>query len=124
MTVLGTSSDKLVSPLLIPQIAACVRFMTPILRKIDLTWTLTVASVIVRRREITLFGSPRINPCNISSSRSERFASPIESRNSSAALSDFSNAKSNNTCEGIIFSPNATSFSISPRLSQDVCLPT
>ena len=33
-------------PLFIPQIAACVRFWTRILRRIALTWTFTVASAI------------------------------------------------------------------------------
>src|SRR5690349_15448065 len=46
------------TPLYIAQIAACVRLCTLILRRIALTWTFTVASVISILRAITLLGSP------------------------------------------------------------------
>src|SRR5262245_31200184 len=47
-------------PLLMAQIAACVRFWTRILRRIALTWTFTVASAISILRAIDLLDSPAI----------------------------------------------------------------
>src|SRR5881396_668029 len=53
-------SARVWDPLLIPQIAACVRFWTRILRRIALTWTFTVASAISIFRAIHLLESPSI----------------------------------------------------------------
>src|SRR5262249_27813204 len=46
------------TPLFIAQMAACVRLCTLILRRIALTWTFTVASMISILRAITLLVSP------------------------------------------------------------------
>ncbi|WP_241216667.1 hypothetical protein [Sphingomonas koreensis] len=54
------------------QIAACVRLRTRSLRRIALMWTLTVASAMLRRREITLLGSPSTRQRRISTSRADR----------------------------------------------------
>src|SRR6202043_2821256 len=58
-------------PLFTPQIAACVRFWTRILRRIALTWTFTVASAILIFRAIHLLKSPSIRQRRINFSRVE-----------------------------------------------------
>ena len=58
-------------PWLIPQIAACVRFWTPILRRIALTWTLTVASAMSILRAMHLLESPSMMQRRINFSRGE-----------------------------------------------------
>src|SRR6266478_1739203 len=58
-------------PLFIPQTAACVRFLTRILRRIALTWTFTVASAISTFRAIHLLDSPSIRRRRIDCARAE-----------------------------------------------------
>src|ERR1700737_1653184 len=57
--------------LFIPQIAACVRLWTRILRRIALTWTFTVASAILIFRAIHLLEYPSIRQRRITFSRVE-----------------------------------------------------
>ena len=59
-------------PLFIPQIAACVRFWTRILRRIALTWTFTVASAMSIFRAMHLLELPSIKHDRIAFSRGER----------------------------------------------------
>src|SRR6266436_5881493 len=58
-------------PLLAPQIAACVRFWTRILRRIALTCTFTVASAMSIFRAMHLLESPLIRQRRTDSSRKE-----------------------------------------------------
>src|SRR5882724_10710016 len=58
-------------PLLAPQIAACVRFWTRILRRIALTCTFTVASAMSIFRAMHLLESPVIRQRRIDFSRDE-----------------------------------------------------
>src|SRR6185295_10524749 len=53
-------ASRVSDPLFIPQIAACVRFWTRILRRIALTWTFTVASAMSIFRAMHLLESPSI----------------------------------------------------------------
>ena len=66
------------------QIAACVRFLTWILRKTALTWTLTVASVIPSLSAMTLLEAPWTRLCKMAASLVER----ARARLSCAASSD------------------------------------
>ena len=54
-----------------PQIAACVRFWTRILRRIALTWTFTVASAISILRAMLLLELPSMMQRRINFSRGE-----------------------------------------------------
>src|SRR5882724_5308945 len=58
-------------PWFTPQIAACVRLWTRILRRIALTWTFTVASAISIFRAMHLLESPSIRQRRIDFSRGE-----------------------------------------------------
>src|SRR5579885_2250765 len=51
-------TDQTRELLLTAQIAACVRLLTRILRRIALTWTFTVASAILILRAVLLLGQP------------------------------------------------------------------
>src|SRR5688572_29862932 len=51
--------------------AAWVRLVAPILRRMALTWTLMVASVIASLRAMSLLGSPFVKHPRISRSRTE-----------------------------------------------------
>src|SRR6266550_1191220 len=64
-------ASRAADQLFIPQIAACVRFWTRILRRIALTWTFTVASAISIFRAIHLLESPSIKQRRIDFSRVE-----------------------------------------------------
>src|SRR5258707_5778392 len=62
---------RVTDPLFIPQIAACVRFWTRILRRIALTWTFTVASAMAIFRAMHLLESPSMRQHRINFSRVE-----------------------------------------------------
>src|SRR5437868_5382427 len=64
-------ASRVSDPLFIPQIAACVRLWTRILRRIALTWTFTVASAISIFRAMHLLESPSIRQRRIEFSRVE-----------------------------------------------------
>src|SRR6202048_1228730 len=66
-----TVAGRVNVPLFIPQIAACVRFWTRILRRIALTWVFTVVSEISIFRAMHLLDSPSIRQRRIDFSRAE-----------------------------------------------------
>src|SRR5258706_9886072 len=72
-------ASRVTDPLFIPQIAACVRFWTRILRRIALTWTFTVASAISIFRAIHLLESPSIRQRRIDFSRVESGGASVRS---------------------------------------------
>ncbi len=76
-------AGRVSDPLFTPQIAACVRLWTRILRRIALMWTFTVASAISIFRAMHLLESPSIRQRRIDISRGESCganASPVVTR--------------------------------------------
>src|SRR5258705_986763 len=72
-------ASRVTDPLFIPQIAACVRFWTRILRRIALTWTFTVASAMAIFRAMHLLESPSIRQRRIDFSRVESCGASVYS---------------------------------------------